>query len=149
MIRNRHVSIVGDIAASTDVTVNSKGGSMTATLRKVLRDGLGPVDRNLAGATIEFANGQGVVLLGGKAGQSDIRVRRLGPNRFELGLNEVEGQDITPLEAAFLALKREQLENGELETAEPVDAAGWRRRSAKRMSRFKVFAPDDSPATAD
>ena len=57
--------ITGDIAASADVTINTKGGSVTAILKKSLRDRLGALSDHLAGAALQFASGQSVLLLAG------------------------------------------------------------------------------------
>jgi len=118
-------AIVGDVAASADVTVNSKGGSVTATLKKALRDQLSQKTGPLAGAALRFATGEAVVLLTG-AGAAPVRVRRTGDNRFEIELQGDVEESVDAMTDAFLTLKKEAFRLGKLELSEPMTLEEWR-----------------------
>ncbi len=123
-------AITGDVVVTTDVTVNTKGGSMTATLKKSLREKLGESGGRLLAATMEFATGQSIVLLSGSSGTAElnapVHVRRIGRNRFEVELQTGEDEEIDEVTAAFLRLKKDQFEKGKLQLTAPVTASGWR-----------------------
>src|ERR1700681_2708531 len=102
-------AILGDVVAREDVTVNTKGGSMTATLKKPLREKLGELGTSLSGAAVEFASGQAVVLLSRVPGAANadlpVRVRKVGLNRFEIGIESDDDEEVDEVTAAFLRLK--------------------------------------------
>ncbi len=127
--------IVGDVEAMTEVTVNTKGGSMTATLKKALRERLGSLAGGLAGAAVQFTTGQAVVLLspGGEGAGGQVRVYRIGKNRFEIELDTGEDEEVDDVTAAFLQIKRSQFIKGELELLPPVSAAQRRAESDARL----------------
>jgi hypothetical protein len=124
--------ITGDIAASADVTIHTKGGSVTATLKKALRDRLGTLKDHHPGAALQFANGQSVVLL---VGASDaprggaFRVHRINSNRFEIVFEDESEPDVDPVTAAFLHLKSDQFRKGVLRLSEPMTAEDWRQQT--------------------
>ncbi len=120
----------GDVVASTEVTVNTKGGSTTAILRKDLRDTLGDIGTRLSAAALQFAAGPAVVLLSPERTGRHVRVQRLGDNRFEIDLDTGDGAEIDDITAAFLTLKLAQFKGGELSLSEPMTAAQWRAEAA-------------------
>ena len=130
--------IVGDVAAIDEANVTRKGGSLTATIRKSVRAGLGDVSDHLAAAALQFAAGPSLVLLSGfGAAASAVRVRRLGGDSFEIKLDTGEPAEVDDLTAAFLRLKVEQFKRGELRLSPPVDAEGWRREMADKADRTR------------
>lgn len=129
--------ITGDVAATADVTINTKGGSTTATLRKALRDRLGRLGDQMAGAAVEFATGQALVLLSGGSGAADaapVRVRKIGRNRFEIELEVEEDEEVDEVTAAFLRLKKDQFERGLLNLSAPMTADALEARMKKRFA---------------
>ena len=140
-------AITGDIAAAADVTVNTKGGSVTATLKKSLRDRLGDVTDHLAGAALQFAPGQSVVLLAGAmvgaAAHMELRVRRTGRNRFEIELEDDGAEEVDEVTAAFLRLKKDQFGKGLLKLSEPMTSADWRKKMDIELAEArKLMAPE-------
>jgi len=137
--------ITGDVAASTDVTINKKGGSVTATLKKSLRDSLGDLGESVAAATVEFSTGQAILLLSGVPGAAEktaaeVHVRKVGPNRFEIELDTDEDEEVDEVTAAFLRLKIDQFTKGGLKLAEPVTADRWRTRVSTKIAAAKSAA---------
>ncbi|MDE8652825.1 hypothetical protein [Novosphingobium album (ex Liu et al. 2023)] len=133
--------ITGDIAAAADVTVNSKGGSATATLKKVLRDRLGRMGNHLSGAALQFANGQAIVLLAGAATDApaagEVRVRQTGRNRFEIELDEDGADEIDEVTASFLRLKKDQFEKGQLKLSAPMSASDWKSKTDQELAEAR------------
>ena len=123
-------AITGDVVAMADVRINTKGGSLTATLKKAVRDKLGNLGDHLSAATVEFATGQAILLLSGGSGATGVNlpvhVRKIGKNRFEIGLEADSDEEVDEVTAAFLRLKRDQFEKGRLRLSEPVTADDWR-----------------------
>ena len=119
---------MGDIAVRADVTVNKKGGSLTATLKKSLRDRLGETGARLSAAAVEFGTGQTVLLLSRSLGERDVpvHVRKVGENRFEIEALGDTGVEIDEVTAAFLRLKRDLFTKGKLEISGPLSADDWR-----------------------
>lgn len=119
-------AFTGDIVAGADVTINTKGGSMTATLKKSLRDTLGAVGGSVAGATVEFSTGQSLVLLTGGGANVPVRVRRLSGRRFEIEIDNQDDQEVDEVTAAFLRLKTLQFVEGKMTLGEALTAHSWR-----------------------
>lgn len=135
-----HTLISGDIAAASDVTVNVKGGSVTATLKKALRDKLRNIERGFAGAALQFADGNVLVLLGetGDEQAPGYKVRRLGPYRFELELEIEHDEEIGEVEAAFLRLKRNQFVHDRLDITAPVTAEEYEASVNQRLASVRA-----------
>lgn len=129
-------AFVGDIAVAADVTVNSKGGSMTATLKKALREKLGDLGEQLAGAALQFTTGQAIVLLSTAGGgvQAPIRVQRTGRNRFEIELEAGGDDEVDEVTAAFLSLKKQQFVSGDLKLMTPVTAQQLKAEADEQMA---------------
>ncbi len=128
--------ITGDVEAMTMVTVNTKGGSMTATLKKALRETLGEIGGRLTAAAVQFATGQAILLLspsGDSSSIAPVRVHRIGKNRFEIELDTGEDEEIDNVTAAFLQLKQDQFEKGELVLMPSVNADQWRIETEENM----------------
>lgn len=127
--------IIGDVSATADVTLNSKGGSTTATLKKVLRDRLAISDRRLTGAAIEFEDGNNMLVLAGRDGSTGaFTVRKTGRNRFEIELDTGSGREIGDIEAAFLRLKLAQFKRGVLPLSAPMTSVAWKRLAKERLA---------------
>ncbi|MEQ8346259.1 MAG: hypothetical protein RIB84_15200 [Sneathiellaceae bacterium] len=56
--------IAGDISTASEVTVNRKGGSLTATLKKTLRERIDLLGNHMHAAALQFGSGQSVLLHG-------------------------------------------------------------------------------------
>lgn len=122
------IEFTGDVDAISPASVSTKGGSLTATLRKAIRDRLG----NIAGgqvstAALTFGAGASLVLLGvGAEASRRMRVSRLGKNRFEIELDEGSDEDaVSDLTAAFLTLKTQQFKDGAMAIRGPLGADEW------------------------
>ena len=133
--------ITGDIAATAEVTINTKGGSVTATLKKSLRDRLGELSDHLSGAALQFASGPAVVLLAGAgAGMfagARLRVRMTGRNRFEIEIEDDGDTEIDAVTAAFLRLKRDQFEKGLLDLSDPMSSDDLRHRAESELAEAR------------
>src|SRR4051794_25396028 len=86
-------SIIGSLPVEP-VTVNQKGGSVAAILKKSIRGNLGEA-ASCYGAKIEFDNGMTCVLVapGSSPGTDDdskFYVRRVSPSRFVIDCNVQE-----------------------------------------------------------
>ena len=119
--------IRGDIAALADVAIHTKGGSVTATLKKSLRERLGNFSEHLMGAALQFASGESVLLLASVA--ETLRIRKVSGNRYEITLEHAGEKEVDPVTAAFLRLKSDQFEKGMLRLSAPMSADDWRRES--------------------
>lgn len=122
------LTFVGDIAAMSDVSVNTKGGSLNATLKKGIREMLGEVGDHLTAAALQFSSDQAVVLLSGQRGAgaaSSVRVSRISKNRFEIELDVGDHEEIDDFTAAFLMLKIEQFKRNRLSLLPAVTAEDW------------------------
>lgn len=130
--------ISGDVSASTDVTVNTKGGSTTATLRKDLRDQLGDVGGHLLGATVPLGGDlSALVMVPDRPGQGRVRVQRSGHNRFEVVLDD-DGATEDPLLDAFLRIKVAQFTAGQLDLTVPMSVDDWQERRARREAEAEA-----------
>lgn len=120
------VEITGDVAAAASATVSTKGGSLTATLKKSIRDQLGPIEGGqLAAAALTFDSGPALVLLGSAGAAPRLRVSRTAGNRYELVVEDAEEEVVDDLTAAFLTLKAHQFQQGGLHLTPPIDADTW------------------------
>ena len=133
-------AIVGDVVAVTEVTVNTKGGSMTAILKKVLRERLGRLGNHLPAAVLQFTSGPSLVLLSSGTGESCLRVHRMGENRFEIALDDGEDEEVDDLTAAFLRLKESQFKAGSLPLMAPVTADEWRADMDEKLKNARRAA---------
>ena len=130
--------ITGDVVATADVTINTKGGSTTATLRKAVRERMGTLGHHLSAAAVQFATGQTILLLSGGSdaatANAPVHVRKIGRNRFEIELETDDDEEIDEVTAAFLRLKRDQFEKGKLRLSEPLTADQWRDAMDKKFA---------------
>lgn len=136
--------IVGDVTASSDVSVNRKGGSVTTTLKKVLRERLNLVGNHMYAATMQFSSGQSLLLMRGETEnpRSAVRVTQVARNRFEIELAD-DGDDdpVDDLTAAFVMAKRELFKKGELELTAPVSADDFEREVQAKFEQAEQAAP--------
>src|SRR3954469_3072009 len=134
--------IVGDVETSTDVRVNTKGGSLTAILKKNLREQLGAIGETLAGAALRFGGGETLLLLSNAdaAPGGRLRVLRVGKNRFEIELDSDTDDEVDGLTAAFLRVKQQQFVDGSLELMPPIGADQWRAEMEARLAEGAAAA---------
>jgi hypothetical protein len=135
---SQNVALTGDLRATEEVSISTRGGSLGATLKKGIRDHLVLAGNRLAGGVVEFAAGQSLVLLSGGAteGARAFQVRRITPNRYEIELetDETDDDEVDAMTAAFLALKAAQFERGELRLSPPMTADKWRQRFDRALA---------------
>jgi hypothetical protein len=110
-------SIIGNLTVEP-VTVNQKGGSLAAILKKSIRGNLGEADF-CYGAKIEFDNGMTCVLVapGSSPGMDDeprFYVRRVSPSRFVIDCN-VQEDAVDPITQAMLGILDKEIKAGKLE----------------------------------
>jgi hypothetical protein len=110
-------SIIGNLIVEP-VTVNQKGGSVAAILKKSIRGNLGEADF-CYGAKMEFDNGMTCVLVapGASPGMEDepkFYVRRVSPSRFVIDC-DVQEATIDPITEAMLLLLDKEIKAGTLE----------------------------------
>lgn len=109
--------ILGDVVVHP-VTVNQKGGSLTATLKKALRADWTVASGRLHGARMEFGNGVACVLMAPEvAGTIDIstprfHVTQVSPSRFQVDLLGEDTPTMEPMTAALLSILKEQIKAG-------------------------------------
>lgn len=113
--------ISGDVVVD-DVTVNQKGGSLTATLKKMLRTNLNTAAGYLLGARMDFAGGTSCVLMTPALEAEDsaarqLRVTRVSPHRFLVDLVEEDEATVDPMTEALLVLLQQQVTAGGREIA--------------------------------
>jgi hypothetical protein len=108
---NGETGIRGDVSVE-DTRLNTKGGSMTATLKKPLRDALGAGKRAL-GVRLDFGKVSGVFLAPARLARQRFQVTRMGERRIVIDLVDDTRQPLDPYEAAFLNVLTEQFKRGE------------------------------------
>ncbi len=139
--QKKRLAFVGDIAAMSDVSVNTSGGSLNATLKKGIRETLGEFGDHLTAAVLQFSNDQGVVLLGGGLGTSDassVRVSKISKNRFEIELDVGDHEEIDDITAAFLMLKVDQFKRNRLNLLPAVTAEDWQAEMDEKFRTAKA-----------
>lgn len=120
----RASSIVGDVILD-EVNVNQKGGSLTATLKKTIRNGLSVAAGHLDGALLQFEEGVACVLMASSITQDDhnephrFRVTRVSPQRFVVDLVDEQAPTVDPVTQAVLLLLQEQIKEGAVRFLEP------------------------------
>ena len=129
----RPPSIVGD-AVVEGVTVNNKGGSVSAILKRPIRGDLNPGGL-CYGAKIEFKPGVSCVLMAGDQGR--IRVAKVG-NGFLLTLEEGQHEVVDPTTKAILSLYEEMLKAGRAKLIAPAEAE---HRLADVLERIEKLGP--------
>ena len=116
-------TIVGDVPIQS-VTVNTKGGSVSAILKQGIRGSLD--EQNFGfGAKMEFEHGvscvlvaPGMVRLGAlddgtaSAHSAKFRVKRLSSNSYIVELEDKEAEEIDPMTKAVLTILEDQLRTG-------------------------------------
>jgi hypothetical protein len=135
-------TIVGNIPI-LPITVNTKGGSVTAILRQEIR---GRVASHAFGAKMEFEPGLSCILVApgvedmevGKHAQGRFRVQRISPHRYIVELEDNEEEVIDPLTRATLTVLEEQLKAKKMKLLSDNDAR--QRLSAARRRGAKVIA---------
>ncbi|MFT4100628.1 MAG: hypothetical protein QM674_06240 [Burkholderiaceae bacterium] len=111
-------SVSGDVTVE-QTRLNTKGGSMTATLKKTLRAAFDQGTDMAVGARLDFGTLGSLVLLapGGAEGAQQhlghIRVTRMHDRRFMVDLVDDGAEINDPMTQAFLTMIVEQFKRGE------------------------------------
>lgn len=111
-------SIQGDVTVE-ETRLNTKGGSMTAILRKRLSEALGTTGGLVTGARLDFGQLASVVLLApsrigtGRVKRGRIRITRMTDRRFVVDLIDDNPETIDPFTQAFLTMIVEQFKRGQ------------------------------------
>ena len=123
-------SIVGDVTVDK-ITLNKKGGSLAAILKRPIRGSMDTSASSCFGAKMEFTGGQTCVLLAPHEMAADasakkgprIHVTRVAPNRFMVDLlAEGEAVTIDPLTEAALTIVQEQIKRRETDLIDADEA---------------------------
>ena len=104
----------GDVTAQAPVTINSKGGSVTATLRKALIETIGAIGPRMAAATVEVAPDHSLVLLAETGAADRFHIRNRGGGLIEISVEDAGDAEIDGITEAFLRLKTEQFVRDDL-----------------------------------
>ncbi|WP_339828930.1 hypothetical protein [uncultured Parvibaculum sp.] len=125
----------GDIDAQASITVNRKGGSLTAILKKILADKIGLRGNRLSAATVDIGSGHSVLLMmGARVASGHVKVLRSGKNRVELVATNDDEVEIDDVTEAFLNLKIAQFKKGGLNLTGPVSPEDWKARSEQAFA---------------
>jgi hypothetical protein len=127
-------SIVGDVTAES-ITINAKGGSLTAILKRGVRGGLVPGKQSY-GAKIEFEPGVSCVLVA-PGQQRKFRVVKIA-NGFVVTLEGGEREVVDPMTKAVLAAYEEMLRAGKVKLLAPDEAE---RRFAAVLQKASKLEP--------
>lgn len=126
-------ALAGDAAISpTEISLNRKGGSLTATLKKALTSNLTAftLKDKVIGTAIPLADGDGLILLSSLVDEEDpdVRMVKVAPNRFEILIGEQDEVELDAVSTALLQLKELELTSGRAQISEPVTAQDIRAR---------------------
>ena len=106
-------SIQGDVTVE-ETRLNTKGGSMTAILRKKLGEALGRGGTTATGARYDFGElGSVILLVPGRLKAGRIQVTRMSDRRFVVDLVDKNAPTVEPLTRAFLTIITEQFKHGQ------------------------------------
>lgn len=106
-------SIQGDVTVE-ETRLNTKGGSMTAILRKKLGEALGRGGTTATGARYDFGElGSVILLVPGRLKAGRIQVTRMSDRRFVVDLVDKNAPAVEPLTRAFLTIITEQFKHGQ------------------------------------
>ena len=116
-------AFAGDARGSaTEISLNRKGGSLTATLKKALTDQVSAFSgiSKMYGAAIPLEDGDGLVVLSTLVDEDDpqVTMRRVSENRYEIVVGEEETVSLDPVTLALLNLKEAEIASGRAELAE-------------------------------
>jgi hypothetical protein len=149
-------SITGDVSIE-EVTINRKGGSLSAILKKSIRGSLESSVQTF-GARIDFEPGVSCLLMApGSIASEDregharrISVQRVSLNRFIIDLtSEEEKETVDPMTKATLKILEDKLKKGDLTilTQEELDQnlADLQEKAKKSLSKLKRISVKPSP----
>jgi hypothetical protein len=109
----RAASIQGDVTVE-ETRLNTKGGSMTAILRKKLSEALGRGGTTATGARFDFGQlGSVILLVSNRIKGGRIQVTRMNDRRFVVDLVDKSAVTVEPLTRAFLTIIAEQFKHGQ------------------------------------
>jgi len=145
-------TITGDVVVE-EVTLNRKGGSLTATLKRGIRAGLNADPGLFYGARLDFAAGGACVLMApaaksaGAASEADtprFHVTRVSPHRFVVDLVDDGAPVVDPMTEALLIILREQVKAGQRKIVPADDSAGMfasiREKLAEQDIRLRAMS---------
>jgi hypothetical protein len=127
MAENTSSPIIGDVTVAP-VTLNNKGGSLTAILQRAIRGALA-ADIGGVGAKLVFDSGISCLLVVpavlDPAGKHDMRVRvtRVMENRFVVDLEDEKGVKSDPMVSYILSLIEEFAQTRKILPVSGEDAA--------------------------
>lgn len=140
-------TITGDVTVD-DVTLNIKGGSLTAVLKKAIRAGLDMDARHCFGAKLDFAEGASCILMAAaeigaqqrRSNAPKFRVTRVSSRRFVVDLVDNKLAPVEPLTQALLSIIKEQIKAGKRKFVSSDEAEHTikhlREKSTERQSRL-------------
>ena len=130
--------MVGDLTALEEIPVSRKGGTITATLKKLIQTtlGLDMAPTSLLGGVVSDLSTP--LMLVGKDPGAGKRwsVRRVSPNQLLISLempDEEEGDNGT---AAFLALLDKKQSEGEMVTGQKITDQEWQSSISEPMAEL-------------
>lgn len=119
----------GEISAQDDLRANTKGGSITAILKKGLANALGLAvprsgqNQTLTAAAVEIDSAHRLLLMTAKESfGKTIQVRRTGKHSVELSVSEEETDEVDEVAASFVEFKKKLFAQGRLNLTKPMDA---------------------------
>ena len=109
----RAATIQGDVTVE-ETRLNTKGGSMTAILRKKLSGALGGGGTTAMGARFDFGKlGSVILLVPDRMKGGRIQVTRMNDRRFVVDLVDKSAATVEPFTHAFLTIIAEQFKHGQ------------------------------------
>ncbi len=122
----------GDVQNSAEISLNRKGGSLTATLKKVLTGQIAAFQdiSKVFGTSISLPGGDGLVVLSSlvEDDDPDVHMRKLSDTRYEIVIGEEPMQELDPVSLGLLSLKEADIAAGRAELSAPMSAEDIRAR---------------------
>lgn len=132
----------GEISAQDDLRTNTKGGSITAILKKGLATAFGLVDargaqtQTLAAAAVQIDSAHRLLLMTVKESfGTAIQVRRTGKHSVELSVSEEETDEIDEVATSFIEIKKKLFAQGRLNLTAPMDADAFEALSDRALTQ--------------
>lgn len=132
-MKNPKIAFIGDVHGGTaEITLNRKGGSLTATLKKVITDQVVAFRdaTKVFGTAISLGDGDGLVLLSTLVDEDDpnIAMRQISENRFEVVIGEEAQVELDAVSMALLGLKEVEISEGRANLSAPMTGEDIRAR---------------------
>jgi hypothetical protein len=124
LLKHPEASIIGDVTTEA-VTINRKGGSVTAILKQNIRGELNSAQTG-CGARIDFGNGVScVVVAPGEIKTSKrsgkIRIQRVA-HGYMITLDDGSGEVVDPVTQKILSMYEEMIKAGKVKVLSPAQA---------------------------